>query len=260
MDYQKQYYEIKDFWDGVPGQSDIERIKKISELIPTDVTSILDVGCGNGIFLNFLNEQPRKYSRLHGVDRSLTALSFVKTEKSQARIENLPFDTNEFDLITCLEVLEHLPQLVFQQALSELSRVSKKYIIVSVPNKQDLQYGQIYCPNCFTRFNPDLHLQSFNPEDLTDLLCKYYFLCKRVETIGYAENYMVLSKILHWKSKYQWLKNSAPFDILCPICGATIPKSGNTGKGNSKTFNNLVKKAWPKTYRKRWLVALYERS
>lgn len=260
MDYQKQYYEIKDFWDGVPDQSDIERIKKISELIPTDVTSILDVGCGNGIFVNFLNEQPRKYSRLHGVDRSLTALSFVKTEKTQASIENLPFNTDEFDLVACLEVLEHLPQSVFKKALNELSRVSRKYIIVSVPNRQNLQFGQIYCPNCFTRFNSDLHVQSFNIEDLTDLLCKHNFVCKTVGTIGCAENYMVLSKILQWKSKYQWLRNSASFDILCPICGATIPRRENIAKENSKTFNNLVKKAWPKTYRKRWLVALYEKS
>lgn len=260
MDYQKQYYEIKDFWDGVPDQSDIERIKKISELIPTDVTSILDVGCGNGIFVNFLNEQPRKYSRLHGVDRSLTALSFVKTEKSQASIENLPFDTNEFDLITCLEVLEHLPQLVFQQALSELSRVSKKYIIVSVPNKQNLQYGQIYCPKCFTRFNPDLHLQSFKQKDLENLLDKYNFFCKYIEAFGDTENYIALSKILQWRSKYQWLQNRAFFDKLCPICGATIPKRESTAKENSKTFNKILKKAWPKTYRKRWLLALYEKS
>lgn len=260
VDYQIEYYEIEDFWNGVPTESDLERIEKVSELIPPDVTSVLDVGCGNGIFINYLIDHPRKYSILHGVDRSLAALNFVKTEKTQASIENLPFTAGEFDLVACLEVLEHLPKPIYQQALTELTRVSSKYIIVAVPNKQNLELGQIGCPNCFTRFNPDLHLRSFSIEGLKELLVEHSFSCKKVEAICQVENYMMLSKILQWKSKYQHLGNKGSFKIICPICGATIPGNKNIAEENPKSLKNLVKKAWPKTHRKRWLVALYEKN
>lgn len=257
MDYQMQYYEIEDFWNGVPDELDIKRIEKVNELIPPDVTSILDVGCGNGIFINYLINQPRKYLRLHGVDRSLTALNFVKAEKTQASIEKLPFNAGEFGLLVCLEVLEHLPQQIFQQALIELARVSSKYIIVTVPNEQNLELEQIRCPNCFTRFNPDLHLRSFNIKNLKDLFIAYGFTCKKVVPTGQVRHYLLLSNILQLKSKYGHLTNQWHFDIICPVCGANIPR--RTDEIMFK-FKNFIKKMWPKTNKKRWLLALYERT
>lgn len=260
MDYQMEYYEIENFWNNEPTKSDIERIEKVSKLIPPNVQSILDVGCGNGIFVNYLIDQPRKYSRIYGVDRSQTALKYVKTEKTRASIEKLPFNEGEFDLVACLEVLEHLSQPAFKQALIELTRVSSKYIIVAVPNKQNLKIGQISCANCYTRFNPNLHLQSFDFKSLKELFSGYDFSCKKVEAICRVEAYAVASNLLQWKTKYQFLKNRGTFNLICPVCGAIIPGIKNLAKDKPNIFKNLVKKVWPKTYRKRWLVALYERN
>lgn len=260
VDFQMEYYEIEEFWNCVPDESDIERIKRVSKLIPPDVTSILDVGCGNGIFVNYLIEQPRKYLRVHAVDRSLNALRFVETEKSRASIENLPFNTGEFDLVVCLEVLEHLSQPGFQQGLIELSRVSSKYIIVAVPNKQNLELGQISCPSCFTKFNPDLHLRSFGIENLKELFIKYNFSCEKIEAICRVEEYVLISNYLQWKTKYKRLGNSAPFNLICPVCGDIIPGHKNLSKTTNKNFKTFVKKVWPKTYRKRWIVALYKKD
>lgn len=260
LDYQMEYYEIEDFWNSEPTESDMERIQKVSELIPSDVTSILDVGCGNGIFVNYLIDQPRKFIRVHGVDRSLTAIKFVKTEKTQASIEKLPFHAGEFDLVVCLEVLEHLPKPIFEQAIMELIRVSNKHIIITVPNKQNLELGQISCPNCFTKFNPNLHLRSFSIENLNELFTKHGFSCKKVEAICQVERYLLLSSILQWKSKYLRLGNRGYFDLICPVCGAIVPGNKNLTKGNPKSVKELVKKVWPKTHRKRWLLALYEKT
>jgi len=47
--------------------------------------------------------------------------------------ERLQYKDNSFDLVICSEVLEHLENP--QKALRELIRVSKKYILVSVPNE-----------------------------------------------------------------------------------------------------------------------------
>ena len=43
-------------------------------------------------------------------------------------IENLPFEDNSFDLVLCCEVLEHLPDDIYQDALKEIQRVSNEYI------------------------------------------------------------------------------------------------------------------------------------
>ncbi len=55
-EFEKKYYEDESFWsDGmVTDESNIKRIKSTIELIPKDVKSLLDVGCGNGVFLNAL--------------------------------------------------------------------------------------------------------------------------------------------------------------------------------------------------------------
>ncbi|NOR70644.1 MAG: methyltransferase domain-containing protein [Methylomarinum sp.] len=44
----------------------------------------------------------------------------------------LPFQPNEFDAVLCIEVLEHLDNL--HVVFDELIRISKDYIIVSLPN------------------------------------------------------------------------------------------------------------------------------
>ena len=72
--------------------------------------TILDVGCGNGAFINtiastFLN----KFDRIVGVDSGIAALKYVKVEKYNVSISRLPFKNKSFDLVTFLEVLERLP-------------------------------------------------------------------------------------------------------------------------------------------------------
>ncbi|HUT22279.1 MAG TPA: methyltransferase domain-containing protein [Candidatus Bipolaricaulota bacterium] len=44
----------------------------------------------------------------------------------------LPFEDNKFDSVVCTDVLEHLDNL--HEVFGELARVSKKYIIISLPN------------------------------------------------------------------------------------------------------------------------------
>jgi len=44
----------------------------------------------------------------------------------------LPINSNSYDTVICTEVLEHLEE--FHRVFEELLRISKKYIIISVPN------------------------------------------------------------------------------------------------------------------------------
>jgi len=99
--------------------------------------ALLDVGCGEGYVLRHLQ---RDWPTLEtqGMDGDREALALARracpgTLFLQADAARLPFRDRSFDMLTCLEVLEHLREP--GQALAELARVSRRYILLSVPNQ-----------------------------------------------------------------------------------------------------------------------------
>jgi SAM-dependent methyltransferase len=94
---------------------------------------ILDAGCGSGRTLDVLAD----YGTVVGCDVDDTAVAAARwgghAEVTPAAIERLPFPDASFDLITCLDVLEHLPD--DDMALRELRRVSRPgaALVVTVP-------------------------------------------------------------------------------------------------------------------------------
>jgi SAM-dependent methyltransferase len=83
--------------------------------------NILDVGCGTGANLEMLSE----FGEVEGVDVSDEALSFCRqrglTNVKQGAAESLPYEANSFDLVTGLDVVEHLDDDL--AGLKEMRRV-----------------------------------------------------------------------------------------------------------------------------------------
>ena len=84
---------------------------------------ILDIGCGTGATLDHL----KRYGEVQGVDLSEMALNFCHRRGHQRVILGsaleLPFADESFDLITALDIIEHLDDDV--HSLSEIRRVLK---------------------------------------------------------------------------------------------------------------------------------------
>ena len=82
---------------------------------------ILDVGCGTGANLEMLAQ----FGEAEGVDVSTEALEFCQTRDlqnvRQGVAERLPYEDNSFDLVTGLDVVEHLDNDV--AGLQEMRRV-----------------------------------------------------------------------------------------------------------------------------------------
>ena len=83
---------------------------------------ILDVGCGTGANLEML----ANFGEAEGVDVSDDALEFCRLKNLKAHkglAEKLPFADESFDLVTALDVVEHLDDDV--SGLKEMNRVLK---------------------------------------------------------------------------------------------------------------------------------------
>ncbi|HOY31328.1 MAG TPA: class I SAM-dependent methyltransferase [Bacteroidales bacterium] len=160
----KEYYEQYQ-WDVIEESGLSGKISKFLETIPEDVTSIIDVGCGNGIITNELGE---KY-RVLGVDRSANALAHVKTEKLQASSDQIPLPDASFDMALSSEMIEHLDDETLKKTIGEIKRLSKKYIFITVPNNENLNKFQIHCPECGKNYNHSYHLQSFTADKMIKL-------------------------------------------------------------------------------------------
>ncbi len=177
-DFEKEYYEAGRFWEGeaVQDENNIRRIKETESMIPPDTASLADIGCGNGVFVNYLKEKLPNLNLL-AIDRSKTALKFVKTESKEGDIADIPLPDKSYDCVSCLEVIEHLPVGVYKKALSELARISKKYVIISVPYDENLEKNHTQCPQCKSLFNADLHLRNYSDKKMEHLLEELNFEC-----------------------------------------------------------------------------------
>jgi ubiquinone/menaquinone biosynthesis C-methylase UbiE len=182
MSFERSYYENADLWvienNNAANQ---QRIATLAGKVPLDVQTVLDVGCGNGLFLKHLSDvKERSFGRLCGVDRSTVALACMQTEKIRADVDSLPFSKDEFDAVSCMEVLEHLPQATFISALNEISRVARRCIIVSVPYSENLRMSLTECTKCCCRFNQNYHLRTFRQQTMQLLFDDYGFTCRDV--------------------------------------------------------------------------------
>ncbi len=113
--------------------------QKISSLIcQTGVTCLLDAGCGEGFVGQYVRQ---KFGGLKAVggDFNAEALAWGRANVQHGMpltnldVHHLPFPTNSFPLVICLEVLEHLPDSTV--GLHELARVSSEYVLLSVPHE-----------------------------------------------------------------------------------------------------------------------------
>jgi len=156
-------YEQEHIWGHVKDMPDIrEKVRRFAQTIPDDVETILDVGCGDGAITNEL----ARHWRVTGVDSSRAALAHVEGEAVLASAEKLPFAPRSFDLVMSSQMLEHLEDPTYEQAVAELRRVADRYLLISVPYCEDLGMRVVRCPRCSWRGHVWGHRRRFSVESL----------------------------------------------------------------------------------------------
>jgi SAM-dependent methyltransferase len=138
-------------------------LRRVSELAAVErPRRILEVGCGEGIVLATLAAH-LPGTRLDGLELDEMALGAARVRCPGATLVRgdacaLPFGDQSFDLVVCLEVLEHLPEPA--RALRELRRVARAGCLLSVPHEPFFRLGNLLRGKNVTRFgDPTDHLQ-----------------------------------------------------------------------------------------------------
>jgi len=107
--------------------------------------NLLDVGCAEGKLVKWALKW--KIEAL-GVD--ISSQGFVKAKPIvQARCQigdilKLPFKNSQFEVVTCLALMEHIEVKRTDFALKELLRVSQKYVLLQICVKDNPFEGKHY--------------------------------------------------------------------------------------------------------------------
>ena len=145
-------------------KEDLPRVKAVIGFLKAIYPqSLLDVGSGRGVFLfpfmrdfpqipvTALDTLPHRVEFLNAVNDGgvgrLTALN--------GNICTWEARENSYDVVTMLEVLEHIPEV--EKAVNNAVRIAKRYIVVSVPSKPDN--------------NPE-HIHLLTKDKLTDMFTR----------------------------------------------------------------------------------------
>jgi SAM-dependent methyltransferase len=107
------------------------KIEHVATKIPLDEQTVLDVGCGNGVFTLPLAE---RCAQIVGLDRSANMMRGLPWKRLvQGDAARLPFRDGAFTLAFEANLLHHTPDPV--AVLREMRRVASRYVVLVEPNR-----------------------------------------------------------------------------------------------------------------------------
>jgi 2-polyprenyl-6-hydroxyphenyl methylase/3-demethylubiquinone-9 3-methyltransferase len=130
------YDDVADRW----WSDDIRWVRTLQNLVPGrlawfdrhvewDGLTVLDLGCAGGFMAEAL---AKRGAKVKGIDPASQAIHAARTHAAEAGLkiqydvgvgEELPYDDAAFDVVVCVDVLEHVEDL--SQVLAEVVRVLK---------------------------------------------------------------------------------------------------------------------------------------
>jgi SAM-dependent methyltransferase len=125
--------KYRDPSDPVVAAYALPKLSYIESVIPLARAAVLDVGCGNGVFTQYL--KPRCKS-LAAVDFSANMLAENPFRTLvQGDVASLPFQTGSFDVTFEANVLHHVDSP--RQVVQEMRRVARRWVVLIEPNRNN---------------------------------------------------------------------------------------------------------------------------
>ena len=189
--------------------SEKARIQDTLAMIPEDTDTVLDVGCGPGTLLHHI-----PVDKAFGTDLGRVGLKHVQRPVARSSILQLPFASDSIDVVVCAEVLEHLNPEDLPQAASELYRVARRSVLVTVPYKEQLLRASHRCPDCHTVFHLHGHQQSLDEHMIGALFPDEAEVVTRFSWTSKAYSNLLLNWRTHRFNRWKYSPNT-----FCPNCG-----------------------------------------
>lgn len=153
---------------------------------------VLDFGCGPGFLIPYLLAFG---PRVAGCEMSAETAKLANSRlRDLANFEGV-FDAGalisakrSFDIVTCIEVLEHLRDDALDATLETIHALVKPngLLILTTPNDEDLTQSMVICPNCSAEFHRWQHVRSWSRGTLSAKLRESGFRVVSAEADDFA--------------------------------------------------------------------------
>ena len=204
--------------------------KFIENLGSVSGQNVLDYGAGPGYLIEQLLQRGAQVSAIEYSDQGVGDLNLRFNRErfwSGAKLfdgKRLPWDDNQFDLVCCLETIEHLLPEDLNVVLRELMRVLRPggTALLTTPNSENLRAQTVFCPECSSEFHRWQHVRSWNPESLSSHLTKLGYEVSFCDGISFHEfqpaRFAIrdVSRIRFWKRVVSGISQSV-MDHLRPL-------------------------------------------
>jgi 2-polyprenyl-3-methyl-5-hydroxy-6-metoxy-1,4-benzoquinol methylase len=148
-----------------------------------DPRTVLDAGCGEGELLRRKVLPPA--IAVSCLDLSTGSLAEVRSHSTPRNlicgsVLSLPLAPASFDVVLCLEVLEHLEDP--RAAVHEVARAARQAIVFSVPWEPWFRVGNVFRGKHLTRLgNHPEHIHHWNPRTFRAFLAESFSDIRVVE-------------------------------------------------------------------------------
>ncbi|GAF77371.1 unnamed protein product [marine sediment metagenome] len=168
----------------------IKRLELVlSKLQDKKYDSLLDIGCGSGIFLK---ELANRCNNLNAIDthrkmnlvKDMTFKENIEANLVEASVMDLPYASETFDCIISVSVLEHIKEL--DRALNEIRRVAKNdaVIVLGFPVKNKIT--EIILRIAFTLL-PNAKLEDEHVSMHSDIITAANLIFENSDTCSYPQ-------------------------------------------------------------------------
>jgi 2-polyprenyl-3-methyl-5-hydroxy-6-metoxy-1,4-benzoquinol methylase len=203
--------------------------------------TVLDYGCGPGFLIRHLLDRG---AACFAADSSVKAVELANRKYAgqsgwkgafvlDGEASVLP---QRFELITCLETLEHLPDESLSPKVSEIFQLLNPggVAVFSTPFNENLGRNNSFCPFCRTEFHPWQHQRSFDAVQLAALLESVGFVVLFCRELNFWE---FQRPRLGWKDltfhALNWRLQKKLNKWMDLVCGCSFP--------NGRQFKHLLK-------------------